>query len=212
MTWNNPVSVMGGAAGPEFRVSGGRLRVSATGLERWYGGRHLVSSVGGKLNFDKVIGGKSGIEVALAVRHNDYARRTDVDGWDIEASGSANRALGRSSLGFAYASLQRSIARDPGQSNWQGRLGLGVLKEVRWGLRPQLSVEVGGQVNDAPMALFGATRRDWHLEARASLYKRDWNIAGFAPSVSLTWSRNFSTIPLYDQRRLRAEFGITKAF
>lgn len=203
---------VGGEAGPEFKLAGGRLRAAVTGIRRWYGGDPLVASVGGKLNFDKMIDGKWSIEAALAARHNDYSRRSDVDGWDVEASLAANRALGKSALGFAYGSVQRSFANDSGHSNWQGRIGFGVLKEIPWGLRPQLSIEAGRQVNDAPLPLFGKTRRDWRLQASASIYKRDWNLLGFAPSLRIIWSRNFSTIALYDQKRLRAEFGIAKAF
>jgi len=79
-------------------------------------------------------------------------------------------------------------------------------------LRPQLGIEVGRQVNDERLNVFGRTRRDWSLQASASIYKRDWNIAGFAPSIKLTYSRTFSTIALYDQKRLRTEFGLAKAF
>lgn len=203
---------LGGEAGPEFRFAGGRLRVAATAFNRWYGGEQLVTSLGGRVNFDKVVGGKLGMEASLAMRHNAYAGRDDVDGWDIEAALSANRALGPSTLGFAYAGIQRSIAADPGQSNWQARIGVGLLKEIGWGLRPQLAIEAGHQINDAPLALFGKTRRDWRLQASASLYKRDWNVMGFAPLIRVSYTRTFSTIILYDQKRLRAEFGITKAF
>jgi hypothetical protein len=63
-----------------------------------------------------------------------------------------------------------------------------------------------------PIALFGKTRHDRRIQASASIYKRDWNVLGFAPSIVVTWSRYHSTISLYDQKRLRAEFGITKAF
>ena len=202
---------VGGEAGPEFRMTGGRLRVAATGLTRWYGGRHLATSLGGRLHYDKVLGGKTGIEAALSLRHNAYSGREDVDGWDVEASMAANRALSPAAVGFAWASVQRSIARDPGHSNWQGRIGLGLLKEMPWGLRPQLAIEGGRQVNDAPLVLFGKARRDWRIQASASIFKRDWNVMGFAPSLRLTWTRTFSTIALYDQKRLRAEFGIAKA-
>jgi len=203
---------IGGEAGPELRLSGGRLRVTATAFRRWYGGDTLVTSPGARLAFDKVIGGKWSLDAGLALRRDDYARRRDLDGWTVEASLSANRALSASALGFGYLSLRRAIANDPGQSNWAARLGGGVLKEIGWGLRPQLGFEVGRQLNDAQLGLFGRRRRDWSLLASASIYKRDWNIAGFAPSIKLTWSRNFSTIALYDQKRLRTEFGLAKAF
>jgi outer membrane protein len=203
---------IGGEAGPEFKLSGGRLRVAATGFQRWYGGDPLVTSLGGRLNYDKVIGGKWSLEASLAARHNAYARRSDLNGWDLEASVAANRALGPSALAFTYGSIQRTVANDPGQSSWSVRLGVGVLKEVGWGLRPQFAFEVGRQVNDAPHALFNQTRRDWRLQASASIYKRDWNVMGFAPSLRVVYTRNFSTISLYDQKRLRAELGIAKAF
>jgi tetratricopeptide (TPR) repeat protein len=203
---------VGGEAGPEFRLLGGRLRVTATGLKRWYDGQELVTSVGARPHFDRIIGGKLNIDASLEVRHNDYARRSDVDGWDIEAAFAANRALGATALGFAYASALRGIASDSGYSYWLGRIGFGAQKEIPWGLRPQLAFEFGYQLNDTQLALFGRTRRDRRFQASASIYKRDWNVAGFAPSIGVTWSRSRSTISLYDQKRLRAEFGIAKAF
>lgn len=199
-------------AGPEFRISGGRLRVAATGFRRWYGGPRLVTSLGGRLAFDKVVGGKWGLEASLSARNNAYARRFDVDGSDLEAAFAVNRALEPSALGYAYGSVQRSIAKDPGYSNWQARIGLGLRKELGWGLRPEVAVEVGRQVNDARLRLFGRTRRDWRVHATASIYKREWNILGFAPSLRVTWSRSYSTIALYDQKRLRAEIGVTRSF
>lgn len=202
----------GGELGPEFKLSGGRLRATATAFKRWYGGKQLSTSLGGRLGFDKVMGGKWGIDAALALRHDAYAGRDDVDAWNVEASFQANRALFASTLGFGYLSVQRNIASDPSYSYWSSRLGAGVLKEIFWGLRPQFNLEVGRQLHDAPMPLFDRTRRDWSLRAFASIYKRDWNIAGFAPSLRVTYTRNFSTISLYDQKRVRAEFGVTKAF
>ncbi len=202
----------GGEVGPQLLLSGGRLRVTATGLKRWYGGRGLVSSLGGRLNYDKVIGGKLGIEASLAARRNDYNYRSDVDGWDLEAGVAVNRELGASTLGLGYGIIQRGVANDPGQSYWSARLGLGAMKELHWGLRPQIAIEVARQVNDQPLLLFGKTRRDWYLRAIFNIYKRDWNIAGFAPSLRVTYTRSSSTITLYDQERLRTEFGITKAF
>jgi hypothetical protein len=202
----------GAEAGPEFRVAGGRLRTTATGLVRWYGKRPLVASFGGHLDYDKLVGSKWTLGGALLVRHNDYARRRDVDGWDAEARISVNRPIGATTLGFAYAGIQRNWARDPGQAFWRERIGIGILKEIGWGLRPQLAIDVARQVGDRPLAPFGKKRRDWLLQGSFSLYKRDWNVAGFAPSLSLTITRNYSTLSLYDEKRVRAEIRLTKAF
>lgn len=199
-------------AGPEFRLARGRLRTTATGLQRWYGRRPLVSSFGGRLDYEKLVGDNLTIGGSLLVRHNDYAHRRDVDGWDAEARASANRPLGPTTLGFAYASVERNWANDPGQAFWRESLGIGVLKEIGWGLRPQITVDLACQTGDGPLAPFGKTRRDWLLQGSASIYKRDWNLGGFAPSLSLTVTRNFSTLSLYDEKRVRGEVRLTKAF
>src|SRR5207248_2442522 len=132
----------GAEAGPEFRLAGGRLRTTATGLMRWYGERPLVGSFGAHFDFEKLVGDKWTIGGRLLVRHNDYARRSDVDGWEAGAWTSANRPLGPTTLGFAYMGVERSWANDPGQAYWRERFGIGILKEIGWGLRPQLGVDL----------------------------------------------------------------------
>jgi outer membrane protein len=186
---------VGAEAGPEFNLGEARLRTTATALMRWYGGRALVKSFGTHFDYDRLIGSKWTVGGALLVRHNDYAGRGDVDGWGVEARASANRPLGPTTLGFAYAAVERNRA-----------------KEIGWGLRPQLAIDVGRQVGDGPLAPFGIKRRDLLLQGSFSVYKRDWNLMGLAPSLSLTVTRNNSTVSLYHERRVRGELRLTRAF
>lgn len=202
----------GAEAGPEFQVGGGRLRTTATALRRWYGRRPLVSSFGAHFDYEKLVGDKWTLGGTLLVRHNDYARRADVDGWDGEARALANRPLGPTTLGFGYVSIERNWAIDPGQAFWRESLGVGILKEIGWGLRPQLAIDLARQVGDGPLAPFNKKRRDWLLQGSFSIYKRDWNVGGFAPSLSLTITRNYSTLSLYKERRIRGEIRVAKAF
>ncbi len=202
----------GAEAGPEFKLAAGRLRTTATALMRWYGGRPLVSSFGSHVDYEKLVGDEWTIGGTLLLRHNNYARRSDVDGWDAEMRASASRPLGPTALGFAYLSAERNLAKDPGQAFWRGGFGISVLKEISRGLRPQLRIDLARQVGDAPLAPFGKQRRDWLLQGSLSIYKRDWNIGGFAPSLSVTVSRNYSTLSLYKERRVRGEVRLTKAF
>lgn len=198
-------------AGPEFALAGGRLRSTATALYRWYGRRPLVTTFGSHLDYEKLVGDKWTVGGNLLVRRNDYARRRDVDGWDAEVRASATRPVSPDTLAFGYAGIERNWAVDPGQAFWRESVGIGVLKEIRWGLRPQIDLRFARQAGDGPLAPFATVRRDWLLEGAASIYKRDWSIRGFAPSLSLTYTRNFSTNPLYEERRIRGEFRLTKA-
>jgi len=203
---------VGVQAGPEFRLAQGQLRTTGTGLMRWYGRRPLVSSFGADFEYERLVGDAWTLGATVLLRHNDYARRRDADGWDAEARTTANRPVGRTTLGFGFASIERSWANDPGQAFWREGLGLGVLKEIGWGLRPQVRLELSRQVNDGPLAPFARQRRDWLLQGSFSVYKRDWNLHGFAPSLNVTITRNYSTLPLYDERRIRGEVRLTKAF
>jgi hypothetical protein len=202
----------GAEAGPEFLLAGGRLRTLATGLGRWHGDRPLLTSLGGRVDYDRLVGSSWTMAGSLLFRHNNYAGRRDLDGWDVRAAISANRPIGPTALGFVSAGVERDWANDRGQAFWREQLELGILKEIGLGLRPQLSLSLGRQLNDGPLAPFGKTRGDWLLEGSLSIYKRDWNIAGFAPSLSLSATRNLSTLTLYDEKRVRAEFRLTKAF
>lgn len=202
----------GAEAGPEFSLGGGRLRTTGTALMRWYGHRPLVASFGGHLDYEKLVGDRWTLGGTLIGRHNDYYRRSDVDGWDVEALASANRPLGRTTLGFAYAGIERDWANDPGQSYWRAQAGIGILKEIAWGLRPRLTIDVARQLGDGPLAPFAEKRRDWLVQGSFSIYRRDWNVAGFAPSLSLTVTRNHSTLSLYHERRVRGEVRLAKAF
>lgn len=198
--------------GPEFQLGRGRLRTTATGLIRWYGEQRLVASFGTRFDYEKLLGDKWTLGGSLLVRHNDYARRSDVDGWDVEMRASANRPIGRTTLGFAYMGVERNGANDSGQAFWRESLGVGILKEIGWGMRPRLSVDLARQKGDGPLAPFGTKRRDWLLQGSFSIYKRDWNFRGFAPSLSLTVTHNHSTLSLYEERRVRGEIRLTKAF
>ena len=199
-------------AGPEFRLAGGRLRTTAASLLCWYGERRLVVSLGAHLDYEKLIGDKWTVGGTLLVRHNDYARRRDVDGWDAEARVSANRPIGPTTLAFGYVGVERNWAIDAGQAFWRCSVGIGILKEIGWGLRPQLAIDLAHQTGDGALAPFGKKRRDWRLQGSFSIYKRDWNVGGFAPSLSLTVTRNSSTLSLYHERRVRGEIRLTKAF
>lgn len=203
---------LGAEAGPEVAVAGGRMRVTAAALTRRYGGKPLVRSLGTHIDYERLIGNKWTVGGALLIRRNDYAHRRDVDGWDVEGRISANRPLGPTTLGFGYVTIERDWARDSGQAFWREGLGVGVLKEVFWGLRPQLSIDIARQAGDGPLSPFGKTRRDLLLQATLSIYKRDWSFEGFAPSLSLTATRNSSMLPLYDEQRIRGEVRMTKAF
>jgi hypothetical protein len=72
-------------AGPEVELDGGQLRMIATGLKRWYGNRPLVTSLGGRLDYDKMIGSQWTIGGSLLLRHS-AARGNRSRRWSMRSS------------------------------------------------------------------------------------------------------------------------------
>ena len=106
--------------------------------------------------------------------------------WTLKPALQPIGRLARQPSALVYLGVQRNWAKDPGEAFWRGELGFGILKEIGWGLRPQLTIDFARQLHEAQLAPFGKVRRDWLLEGSFSIYKRDWNIGGFAPSLSVT--------------------------
>jgi hypothetical protein len=46
----------------------------------------------------------------------------------------------------------------------------------------------------------------------SAIDKRDWSLKGFASSLGLSATRNHSTLPIYEEKRVRGEIRLTRAF
>jgi hypothetical protein len=65
---------------------------------------------------------------------------------------------------------------------------------------------------DAPLAAFGVTRSDKSWAMNLDVLNRRIEYGGFTPRVSLVYAERSSAISLYDYRRLRIQFGLTRQF
>lgn len=94
--------------------------------------------------------------------------------------------------------------------------GLAVHKELPWGITADVSANYSQSNFDGLMpgiygVLFGL-REDWRVTSSLELTKRDFNILGFAPAVSYTYTFNESTVPLYDFDNHAVDLRFTKDF
>jgi len=63
-----------------------------------------------------------------------------------------------------------------------------------------------------PYSFFGVKRQDRILDGEISLLLRQWQILGLSPQISSGYTRSSSNIALFDYRRLRGDFSLTKRF
>jgi hypothetical protein len=65
---------------------------------------------------------------------------------------------------------------------------------------------------DKRLFLFPERRKEWYGRGGAGVVFRQIQVAGFSPVVRVSYERNWSTVGIYDYRRITTDFGITRAF
>ncbi len=113
-------------------------------------------------------------------------------------------------IGAALAA-ERQDLRDPGYSTTGGQLTLFGYRDL--GAMTVIgSLGYGRLVADERLLLYPDVRRDRLYRAGLGITFRQMAVGQFAPSIRFTAERNKSSIEIFDFRRTRMEFAITRAF
>lgn len=186
--------------------------VEAGPLGAWWQGRGLYS--GGLLRIangaplgERVLA--SAYASAKRLEYRDYEYLTGNQVW---AGGMLRYALDPTSGVWGSLSLGRNIARESPYSYRALEATLGYSKELpaRFNLEARLTASRFRY--DAPVPLFGLERRDRMEGIEVDVTARDWSMAGFAPKLVLSASRNASNVPLYGYQRRFVGVGVTREF
>jgi outer membrane protein len=90
--------------------------------------------------------------------------------------------------------------------------GISVYKELTFGITANVTSQISKSDFEGYNTLAGVTRADKRLNTSIALTKRDLNLFGFAPSVSYSFTDNFSNINTYDYTSHAIDFRLTKDF
>ncbi|HVC10780.1 MAG TPA: surface lipoprotein assembly modifier [Burkholderiales bacterium] len=146
---------------------------------------------------------------ATRLQFPDYSYLTGEQYW---AGTTMRYAVNPTSGAWMSVSWGRNLAHDATYSYRAVEGTLGYSKELAARLNVRLQLSANQYVYDEPSPLFGIERRDQLVQLDLVLTARDWNFHGFAPTASLSWGRNDSTIPLYSYTRQFAGLGLTRQF
>ena len=199
------------AVGPEYQWGRTRLRPAGIASRRYYGGRHYSDSYGTTMNLVAPAGKAGQIEAEVSMLGSRYAINPAQDGTIYDGNIAYDRAFGARLSTRLTARATRQSARDPGYATTA--FGGDVLLVRQIGAQT-LFGQVGAAriIGDARLSLFPQARRDTRWDATAGLLWRRWKIAGLSPVVRLTRTRNRSSLDIYDFRRTRAEFALSREF
>lgn len=198
-------------AGPEIRSGSDRLAIETGAIWRWFGGDPYSTTRIIGANYFHPLGRRSQLRVIASAGDVDNRRNRLQDGRGYALSLNYERALSaRAGVGVSIAG-DRQALRDPGYSTTSGQLTLLGYGEI--GATTLIATIGYGRLEaDARQFIYPRRRADDLFRVTLGATFRQLMIGEFAPFVRLVGERNRSTIELFDYRRVRTEFGITRAF
>lgn len=203
--------VLSAVSGPEFRAAGARWRPAAVYTRRWFGGDHYSNSYGGSVNMLKPLNRVSQIEVEATVLANRYQLNRQQNGTLIDVNAAYDRAFSTRFSARIGARINRQSAAEPS------------LATTSFSLEAVASRQIGKQIvfiqasagrlkSDARIPLFTDVRKDRRYDVTAGLLLRQWSFKGLSPLIRVSRSVNQSTVGIFDFKRTRVEFALSREF
>jgi len=207
------------AVGPEFRLStASSLSVEALGNEHLYGGVSAATAEGVRATYQRNLQNSQRIGLTLDARRTVSGFSDNYSGSQFAGYLSYDRVVMRSLIASASLFVRRDALNDPGYASLEFGGNVGVGGELSHGINAGISGGVSHAGYDGPIAVNGvplfssSPRRDWRLNARFYVGLRSVHVAGFSPSIAVTYNRNASNYALYDSERARVRFGLLRTF
>ncbi len=201
----------GGQAGVEWTSRNDRLAPSIGRSYRWFGGDRYATTDTLSLGWRHKAGGKALIDGTIAVGRADYALNDGLDGRVYDVSLRYERALSARHGASIGLSAQRQAADDPGYATTSG--GGDALYWRQFGkLTVYGTLGLNRLEADSRQVLFARRRKDWLVAATLGASLAQTRIAGFTPLVRASYTRNASTVTLYEYSRIRIDLGLSRPF
>ena len=197
--------------GPELATSLGQIRPALLHERRWYGGDPYSAGFGASINWVATVDARTQLELNAARVRQNIRPNDGQDGWRTSASLDASRALGNSGGVRLTARFGALDARLRPESLRQFGGGLFAARQFK---PATLFVEADYTHTNGlePLFLFGKTRREDRLDLFAGAVLTAFQLGGFSPTVRLTYSDSDANIAIYDYRRTRLDFGVSRSF
>lgn len=199
------------AVGPEFQIGGARARPAAVATRRWFGGARFSDSYGGSLNLLKPLDRTSQLEAELTLLDNRFPGIPIQNGLLADVNLAYDKAFSPRFSGRIGARATRQDAREGFLANTSFAIDL--LASRSFGKQLVFVQATATRLRaDARDPLFGVAREDERLDLTIGMILRRFTVRGLAPLVRITRATSASTIPIFDFRRTRVEFALSREF
>lgn len=201
-----------GYAGPRLVSGRWDLSLLGTAYKRWYGSSPYSHAAGARAEGTYYFTSRLGISGALGAQWVRYRRATERNGRLLSLNGAAFYALTSSSAATVKAGVSRQEARIGPYANWSGFVAAGYYRDLPMGFSAYVEPSFSVARYDQALLGFGAKRSDNTQSILVTLLNRHLVLSRFTPRISYTFTRQSSSIALYEFTRSRVEIGLTTVF
>ncbi|MEO6114178.1 MAG: surface lipoprotein assembly modifier [Sphingomicrobium sp.] len=201
-----------GYAGPRIVAGKWDFSLLGTAYKRWFGARPYNHAVGARAEATYHLNPRLGISGALSAQRVEFDRDSERNGPLISLNAAGFYALTPSSGVMIKAGVSRQTARIDPYSSWSGFVAAGYFKELPMGFSAYVEPSFSIARYDAALLGFGRKRSDNSGSLLVTLLNRHLVLTRFTPRLSYTFTRQTSSIPLYEFKRNRIEIGLTTVF
>ncbi|MBI5918413.1 MAG: DUF560 domain-containing protein [Nitrosomonadales bacterium] len=198
--------------GPRYLYEQGEVGFGVSLSKRLLGDRSYNEAQGLFVDMNRQLGERWLLRAGLDVQWFDFAAGKGSPGTLTSTSAGLRYMLSPSSLlegGLDFG--QDTTISDQMQHQTLGA-SLAYRAEVAWGLLYGVNARIARSDYPVFQQFFNQYRHDAMSSFSMDATKRDWQLFGFSPVVSLTVIKNDSTIPLYSFQRALGQFGLNKQF
>ena len=201
-----------GYAGPRLVSGQWDLSLLATTYKRWYGGHSYNRAVGVRAEATYYFNPRLGISGAASAQWLRHRQARERDGRLVSLNGGAFYALTSSSAVTVKVGVSRQDARINPYSSWSGFVAAGYFRDLPMGFSVYVEPAFSIARYDEALLGFGKVRSDNTQSVQVTLLNRHLVLTRFTPRIAYTFTRQTSSIPLYEFTRNRLEIGLTTVF
>lgn len=191
---------------------GTRTELALRWTEQFADGAALAAGPGATLSHNRPLGPRGTLLLTGSVDRLRYAANPGLTGPQSAASITYIHAISPATRLSTGLTVTRRAAQSTSASYTSVRHVLGVSHSFRGGLTLGWTAARTRSWRDAPQGFFGVVQRDTRREMAITAQHARISLRGFAPTLTLGYEEQDSTIPLqvYDNSRL--SLGLTRRF
>lgn len=198
--------------GPQWLFKNGDLSVLGVVGKRWYALDPYSESAGGRIEGDYSLAKNLQLYSYIEGLSDSYHSIKYYNGYNFEQQNFLTYYFNPHALVRLIGGVGYQSATLDAFEYWYWNGGFGLQFEFPWGITAYAEPDVRFSYYSGVDPFFGIRRFDRLYAGKISVYKRDWNVLGFSPVATVSYSRNVTNDPIYRFHRLQFQLGFTKQF